>query len=58
MRAIHSKIARGLFQLATATLLASACSSEATGPSQADSSQDDGGMTRSDSAVAHGHRVG
>ena len=54
MRAIRSKIALGLF-LATATLLASACTSEATGPSLPDNSVD---MIPVDSAVAYGQRMG
>lgn len=55
MRAIRSKIALVLFQLATASLLASACTSEATGPSLPDNSVD---MIPIDSAGAHGQRMG
>jgi hypothetical protein len=54
MRAIRSKIALGLFYFATTTLLASACTSEATGPSQPDDSV---GMVPVDSVVAHGNRM-
>jgi hypothetical protein len=39
MSAINSKVTRALFAILTAGLLATACSSEATGPSQ------DGGST-------------
>jgi hypothetical protein len=49
MSAMNSKGGRALFALLTASLLAMACSSEATGPSQASGSSDGSSVVQSDS---------